>query len=38
MAIRFGKKTNGREKIKNYDNKIIAEKILAIYQYFRKSI
>lgn len=38
MAISFGKKTNGREKIKNYDNKIIAEKILAIYRYLRKSI
>jgi glycosyltransferase involved in cell wall biosynthesis len=38
IALKFGKKTNGREKIKNYDNNIIAKKILAIYQDSRKTI
>lgn len=31
-ALEFGKKTNGRENIKHLDNKIIAEKIIRVYQ------
>ncbi len=30
-ALDFGKKTNGREKIKHLDQKIIAEKIIGVY-------
>ncbi len=31
-AIDFGKRTNGREKILRFDNKLIAKKIIEIYQ------
>ena len=31
-ALRFGKKTNGREHIKHLDDKIIAKKIINLYQ------
>lgn len=32
LAISFDKRTNGREKIKHFDNNIIAKKIFEIYQ------
>jgi len=32
FVLEFGKRTNGREKIKNFDNKIVAKKIYSIYQ------
>lgn len=32
LALDFGKRTNGREKIKHLDNKLIAEKILEVYK------
>ncbi len=32
LAIEFNKKTNGREKIKHFDNNLIAKKIYEIYQ------
>lgn len=32
QALAFGKRTNGREKIRYLDNKIIAEKIIGIYR------
>ena len=31
MAIDFGKRTNGREKIRKYDNKVVTERILEVY-------
>jgi hypothetical protein len=31
MAIAYGKRTNGREKIRHLDNRIIAEKIYNVY-------
>lgn len=30
-ALKYGERTNGREKIKRFDNKIIAEKIYSVY-------
>lgn len=30
-ALEFGKRTNGREKIKHLDEKIIAQKIIGVY-------
>ena len=32
LAIEFNKRTNGREKIKHFDNNLIAKKIFDIYQ------
>jgi len=32
LALQFNKRTNGREKIKHFNNKIIAKKIFDIYQ------
>ncbi len=32
LALKFGKRTNGREKIQHLDNKIIAEKIVNVYK------
>ena len=32
LAIKFDKRTNGREKIKHFDNKLIAKKIYNIYK------
>lgn len=32
LIINFGKRTNGREKIKHFDNKIIAKKVYNIYK------
>ena len=32
LALNFNKRTNGRDKIKNFDNGIIAEKIFKIYK------
>ena len=32
MALDFGKRTNGRNKITNYNNHIIASKVISIYQ------
>ena len=32
LALAFGKRTNGREKIKHLDNKLIAEKIVNVYK------
>jgi glycosyltransferase involved in cell wall biosynthesis len=32
LALQFGKRTNGREKIKHLDSKIIAKKIINIYE------
>lgn len=32
IALEFGIRTNGREKIKHLDNKIIAKKIISIYE------
>ena len=32
LALAFGKRTNGREKIGHLDNKIIAEKIMGVYK------
>ncbi len=31
-AIEFGKRTNGREQIKHFDNKLIAKKIINVYK------
>lgn len=31
LALDFNKRTNGREKIKHFDNKLIAEKIFKVY-------
>jgi teichuronic acid biosynthesis glycosyltransferase TuaC len=36
MALAFGKRTNGREKIRHLDNRIIAEKILKVYKSLKK--
>lgn len=32
LAMEYGKRTNGREKIKRFDNNIIAEKIYSVYK------
>lgn len=32
MALAFGKRTNGRTKINNLDNKLISEKIVTVYK------
>jgi len=32
LALDFGRRTNGREKINHFDNKIIAEKVYNIYE------
>jgi len=32
LALAFGKRTDGRERIKRLDSKIIAEQVLAVYQ------
>ncbi len=32
MALTFGKRTNGREKIKRFDNKIVASTIYNVYK------
>jgi teichuronic acid biosynthesis glycosyltransferase TuaC len=32
LALKFGKRTNGRERIKHLDNKIIAKKIMDVYK------
>ena len=32
LALDFAKKTTGREKIQHLDNRIIAEKIIQVYQ------
>jgi teichuronic acid biosynthesis glycosyltransferase TuaC len=32
LALAFGKRTNGREKIKHLDNKVIAERIMNVYK------
>ena len=32
MALDFGKRTNGREKIKHLDDKIIAQKLVEVYE------
>ena len=31
LALNFGKRTNGRKKIKHLDQKIIAQKIIGVY-------
>ncbi|MBN2396660.1 MAG: glycosyltransferase family 4 protein [Candidatus Atribacteria bacterium] len=31
-ALNFGKKTNGREHLKNFDNELIAQKLFQVYQ------
>lgn len=31
LALQFNSRTNGREKIKDFDNKLIAEKVLNVY-------
>jgi len=33
LALKFGKKTNGRENIKNLDIKNIARKVIAVYEF-----
>ena len=37
LALAFGKRTNGREKIKHLDNKLIAEKIVTVYKTILKN-
>jgi len=37
MALGFGKRTNGRAKIKHLDNKLISEKIVNVYKYVIKN-
>jgi teichuronic acid biosynthesis glycosyltransferase TuaC len=32
LTFAFGKRTNGREKILNYNNKVIAEKVIDVYK------
>jgi len=32
LALAFGKRTNGREKILKYDNRLIAEKVIKVYE------
>jgi len=32
LVLKFGKRTNGREKIKRFDNLLIAEKIYSVYE------
>lgn len=32
LALEFGKRTNGREKIRHLDSKIIAEKLVGVYE------
>ena len=37
LALNFGKRTNGRVRMENYDNKVIADKIFNIYKVAAKS-
>ena len=37
LALDFGKRTNGREKIKHLDDKIIAQKLIDVYNSVLKS-
>lgn len=37
LALNFGKRTNGREKIKHLDNKIIAKQIISVYKKILKN-
>lgn len=32
LALNFGKRTNGREKVRHFDNKIVAEKVYKVYK------